>query len=291
MNKLTEIFKEKERTFSLELFPPKTEKGYEKLLDTISLLSELKPDFISCTYGAGGSNRGRTLDIAQHIQDKHNIIAVAHLTCVCHTKDELKSILEEIKKRNIQNVLALRGDPPQDNPGWTPGEDNFKYSSELVAFMREHFKDYFGIGVAGFPEGHPLSPDKETDADLLKVKIDAGADYIATQLFFDNKDYFDYVARLKKRGVTARIIPGILPITNYNSLLKFCEVCGASVPQKIHDLFKPIADDSEKTLQVGIEFAVSQCQELLQKKAPGFHFYCLNKLNPVKEIINQIRKQ
>jgi len=289
MDKITNLFDKKEKTYSFELFPPKTEKGSANLLNTIEQLVALNPDFISCTYGAGGSNRGKTLDVVQHIQEKYNVIGLAHLTCVMHTKEEIKNILEDIKSRNIQNVLALRGDPPQDNPNWQPGEENFRYSSELCAFMRKYFNDYFGIGVAGFPEGHVLCPDKDLDAQYLKTKIDSGADFVITQLFFDNKVYFDYVDRLRKLGVTARIIPGILPITNYPSLVKFCKLCGATVTEEVHKIFTPIQEDKEATLEAGIQFAIRQCRELLDGGAPGLHFYCLNKASPTDKILAEVR--
>lgn len=289
MKKLPEIFNDKKRTFSFELFPPKTPEGYAKLLHTIELLCNLKPDFISCTYGAGGGSREKTLEIVNHIQKKHNTIGVAHLTCVMHTKDEIKKILEDLKRSNIHNVLALRGDPPKDNPDWQPGAENFHYSSELVSFMRQNFDDYFGIGVAGFPEGHLLCQDRDKDAEFLKTKIDAGADFIITQLFFDNKDYFQYVARLRKLGVNSRVIPGVLCITDYNALVRFCGLCGASIPQKVHDIFKPIADNPEKTMEAGIKFCIEQCKQLLTLGAPGIHFYSLNKVEPVGTILRAIR--
>ena len=290
MNKITELFKTKKRTFSFELFPPKTEQGYAGLLDTIGELAKLKPDFISCTYGAGGGNRGKTLDVVEHIQNKCRVTGLAHLTCVLHTKDEIRNILQEIKARGINNVLALRGDPPQDHPGWKPGKENFKYSSELCAFIRAHFADYFSIGVAGFPEGHTLCPDRDQDARYLKMKIDNGADFVITQLFFNNQDYFAYMARLKKLGVSARVIPGILPITNYPSLLKFCALCGATVTDEVRRIFAPIQEDKEATLQAGLQFAVKQCRELLDGGAPGLHFYCLNKLEPTATILRQLQK-
>lgn len=289
MQKLTNIFLNKPRTFSFELFPPKTPEGHEKLLHTISQLCNLKPDFISCTYGAGGGSRDKTLDIVEHIEKTHQVPGVAHLTCVMHTKNHIKNILTEIRRRGISNVLALRGDPPKDNPNWKPDLDNFHYSNELVSFMRQHFGDHFGIGVAGFPEGHILSTDIDEDAKYLKGKIDAGADFVITQLFFDNKNYFEYVARLRKIGVDRRIIPGILPITDYNGLVRFCTACGASIPQKVHDIFKPIASDPERTMEAGIKFCTEQCKQLLSLGAPGIHFYTLNKIEPVMTIINKIR--
>jgi methylenetetrahydrofolate reductase (NADPH) len=290
MKKITDLFKTKDRTYSFELFPPKTEEGYQKLLGTIEQLASLKPDFISCTYGAGGGSRDKTFDIVDLIQRRHACIGVAHLTCVLHTKEEIKNILTNIKSRGISNILALRGDPPKDNPDWTPGPDNFKYSSELCEFTRQHFGDHFGIGVAGFPEGHLLCRDRERDAQYLKIKTDSGADFVITQLFFNNQDYFDYVKRLRKLGVTARVLPGILPITDYSGLLRFCALCGATVTDEVKKIFEPIQADKEKTLAAGIQFAVKQCRELLDGGAPGIHFYALNKLHPVDTILSQVRR-
>ncbi len=289
MQKITDIFAQKPKTFSFELFPPKTDLGYQNLLKTIEELASLKPDFISCTYGAGGGSRDKTFDIVEHIQKKHQIPGVAHLTCVCHTKEEIQNILKEIHGRGINNVLALRGDPPKDNPDWTPGPDNFKYSSELCGEIRSSFGQEFSIGVAGFPEGHILCPNRDKDVQFLKLKFDAGADYVITQLFFDNQDYFDYVQRLRKIGVNARIIPGILPITDYNSLLRFCSLCGATVTEEVHQIFAPIADNKEATLKAGIDFAIKQGRELLAGGAPGLHFYALNKFHPVSDILTAVR--
>lgn len=290
MTKIKEIFQQRQRTYSFELFPPKTEQGFANLLKTIGELAALEPDFISCTYGAGGGSRDKTLDVVQHIQDRHNVTGLAHLTCVLHTRDDIKTILKDIQSRGIENVLALRGDPPQDNPGWKPGRDNLRYSSELCAFIREHFGNSFTIGVAGFPEGHVLCPDRDQDARYLKKKTDAGADFVITQLFFNNQDYFDYVKRLRKLGVASRVIPGILPITNYRNLVKFCALCGATVTEEIHKIFKPIQEDPEKTLEAGIAFAIRQCRQLLDGGAPGLHFYCLNKTSPTDQILREVRR-
>lgn len=290
MNKITDIFQKKTQTFSFELFPPKTEQGYQKLLEMVALLARLKPDFISVTYGAGGGNREKTIEIVDHIQKNHRISGMAHLTCVLHTKDEIRAIVDDIQRHGICNILALRGDPPKDQPTWQPGENNYKFSYELCRFIRSHYNNYFSIGVAGFPEGHLLSPDKETDARYLKMKLDSGADFVITQLFFDNKDYFEYVQRLQRLGVTSRIIPGIIPITDYNGILKFCESCGAKVPEEVHRIFSPIKEDKETTLQAGIEFAIRQCRALLRDGAPGIHFYTLNKIHPVDTILTEIQK-
>lgn len=289
MKKIVDLFKDHPRTYSLEFFPPKTEDGYKKLLETIAQLAKLNPSFMTCTYGAGGGSRDKTLDIVEHIQKTHNIVSMAHLTCVISTKDQLKSVIDEIKKRGIKNILALRGDPPKDQPDWKPGTDNFAYSSELCAFIRKNYGDHFGIAVAGFPEGHLLCPDRTKDAQYLRMKIDNGADFVITQLFFNNQDYFNYVKRLRAIGVHARVVPGILPITDYDSLLRFASTCGATVTEEIHKIFAPIKEDKEKTLKTGIEFAIRQCQELLKGDAPGLHFYALNKVHPVEEIWKAVR--
>ena len=276
-------------TFSFELFPPKTPEGYNKLLVTIAQLCAFKPDFISCTYGAGGGSRDKTLDIVEHIQNEHGVTGTAHLTCVLHTKDEIKNILMDMERRGINHMLALRGDPPKENPHWQPGPDNFQYSRDLVAFTRKNFGDHFTIGVAGFPEGHALAADRDADARYLKAKIDAGADFVITQLFFTNADYFDYVKRLKALGVDKHIIPGILPVTDYQALIRFCGLCGASIPDEVHKIFQPISGDADKTLKAGIDFCVKQCRELLKGGAPALHFYTLNKVSPVDIILQQVK--
>lgn len=288
MEKIIDILKTEPRTFSVEIFPPKTDKGMVSLEAVLADLARLKPDFVSVTYGAGGSSRDTTLNVVRMVQEKYHLLAMHHFTCVIHTRREIKAILDQLKTHDIRNILALRGDAPKESPDWTPGSENFKYSCELVAFIRENYGDFFSIGVAGFPEGHPLSPDREFDALILKKKIEAGGDFVMTQLFFDNQDYFDYVNRLRAMGVKARIIPGILPITNYESAVNFCKGCGASLPQNIHDIFKPIADDKEKTLEAGTQFAIEQCRGLLAGGAPGLHLYTLNKVEPVRTILQAI---
>ncbi len=288
MEKITDILKSEPRTFSVEIFPPKTEKGMVSLEATLTELARLKPDFVSVTYGAGGSSRDTTLNVVRMVQEKYRLLAMHHFTCVIHSRSEIKSILDQLKAHDIRNILALRGDAPKENPGWMPGPENFKYASELVAFIRENYGDFFSVGVAGFPEGHPLAPDRTFDAEILRKKINAGGEFVMTQLFFDNEEYFAYVKRLRAIGVTARIIPGILPITNYESAVNFCKGCGASVPQKVHDIFKPIADDKEKTLEIGTRFAIGQCRDLLDNGAPGLHLYTLNKVEPVKSILKAL---
>ena len=289
IRKISDIFKEKERTYSFELFPPKTEKGRERLSETVAALKDLEPDWFSVTYGAGGSTGGLTLDIADEVQRRFQIPALHHFTCVGHSKAELRAIIEKMKERNIRNILALRGDPPQGVERWEPAPDGFEYCYQLIELIRS-FGDFFSIGVAGFPEGHIDCPDKETDSKYLKIKMDAGGEFVLTQLFFDNKDYFEYLERASKVGVTVRIIPGILPIIDYQALLRFCNTCGATIPQQVHQIFKPLDGNAEAAYKAGVDFAVKQCNELLEGGAPGLHFYTLNKVDPTREILNRIKR-
>jgi len=289
MKKITDIFNQKSRTFSFELFPPKTEQGYTHLQATIAQLAALNPDFFSCTYGAGGGNRDKTFDIAQHIQTEYGIPAMPHLTCVLNTRTQIQNILEDIKSRGLLNILALRGDPPMDQPDWQPGPQNFRFSYELCAFIRTHYGEDFAIGVAGFPEGHILCRDPQKDSLFLKNKLSSGGDFVITQLFLDNTFYFHYVRRLMDIGVNTRVIPGILPIANYNRLLEFSTRDGITIPKRVKEIFEPIKDDPEKTLEAGKAYAIEQCRDLLAGGAPGIHFYALNKLQPVAEILEAVR--
>lgn len=285
MQKISDILKSKKPTLSFELFPPKTDQGYANLKTTIGQLCDLKPDFFSCTYGAGGGSRGKTLDIVELIEKQYNITAMAHLTCVLHTRAEIRDIVTDIQARSVRNILALRGDPPKDQPDWNPGPENFQYSSQLVGAIREQFQDYFSLSVAGFPEGHQLCPYREKDADYLKLKIDAGADFVVTQLFFNNQDYFDYIERLRCRGVTVPVIPGILPVTNFDALMRFTAMCGATVPGDVQAIFEPLKNDPEATMAAGINLCVQQCRDLIDGGAPGLHFYTLNKIQPIQDIV------
>ena len=286
--KITEIFAKKAKTFSFEIFPPKTDKGMESLELALAELARWPFDFVSVTYGAGGTSRDKTAGLVRLVQEQYYLPTVHHFTCVLHTRSQVKGILDDLIAWDIRNLLALRGDPPKDSPDWVPGPENFKFSSELVAFIREHYGDYFAVGVAGFPEGHLLAPDALFDAKILKMKIDAGGDFVVTQLFFDNNLYFDYVKRLRALGVNSRVIPGVLPITNYEGAVNFCKGCGASVPQSVHDVFGPIAGDKNKTLATGTRYAIEQCRALLAGGAPGIHFYSLNKVEPVAAVMREL---
>ena len=289
IKKITDIFKEKPCTFSFEFFSPKTEAGIIRLYDTVKELSKLKPDFISVTYGAGGTTRETTTKIVDEIQKKFDISVIHHLICIGHTKEELIDIISKIKAIGVKNILALRGDPPIGVKEWKKMPGGFEYSFQLIDLISHLHKGAFSIGAAGFPECHINCPSKELDTKYLKLKIDSGADYVITQLFFDNNDYFDYVKRLKKIGVENRIIPGVLPVVNYEGLVKFCSNCGADIPQGVRNIFEPIKNNEELMHKAGVEFALKQCRDLLDRGAPGLHFYTLNRIEPVREIMSSLR--
>ncbi|MCJ7777918.1 MAG: methylenetetrahydrofolate reductase [NAD(P)H] [Sedimentisphaerales bacterium] len=289
IRKITDILKEKKRTCSFEFFTPKTEEGKAKLFKAAGVFARLEPDWFSVTYGAGGSTQALTLEIVVEMQKRFDVPVMHHFTCVGHSKNELKASIAEMKERNICNILALRGDAPEGEKDWKPAPDGLEYCYQLIELIR-HFDDFFSIGVAGFPEGHIDCPDKETDSKYLKIKIDSGGEFVITQLFFDSRDYFAYLDRIRKTGVNVPIIPGILPITDYQTLLRFCNTCGATIPQKVHDIFKPLDGDAESTYKTGVEFAVQQCKDLLKGGSPGLHFYTLNKVDPTREILSKIKR-
>lgn len=291
IRKISDILREKERTYSFEFFPPKTKREREKLPETAGILKELEPDWFAVTYGAGGTTRELTMDIVDELQKRFQIPTMHHLTCVGHSKAGLKAIIEKMKmkEKNICNILALRGDPPQGVNHWKPAPDGLEYCYQLIELIRS-YASFFSIGVAGFPEGHINCPDKETDSRYLKIKIDAGGEFVITQLFFNNKDYFEYLERVRKIGVMVRIIPGILPITDYQQLLRFCQTCGATIPQRVHEIFKPPDDYAEATYKAGVQFTVKQCNELLEGGAPGLHFFTLNKVDPTREILSKVKR-
>ncbi len=272
---------------SFEFFPTKTEEGERTLLEkTIPALRLLNPDFCSVTYGAGGSTRGKTLMIVDRIQREQQLTTMAHLTCVNATAAEARSMLEEAKALGIMNILALRGDPP-DGGEFRKTEGGFEYSYQLVRFIREA-GDY-SIGVAGFPEGHVACKEgKHVDWQRLKHKIDQGADFVVTQLFFDNRDYFEFRDFLTRLGVTVPLVPGIIPILSTAQIKRFVALCGADLPKPLVDEVEKRGDDDEAVTQFGIEYATRQCAELLREGAPGIHFYTLNKARSTAEILKNL---
>src|SRR6266850_4937297 len=262
---------------SFEFFPPKTDEGDRNLLEkTVPALMQIKPDYCSVTYGAGGSTRDKTLMIVDRIQKEHGLTAVAHLTCVNSTQEQIRDLLGQIRSLGVRNVLALRGDPPGGGEfTTTPG--GFEFSSQLVQFIRE--QDGFCIGVAGFPEGHIACKEgKLVDWTHLKEKIDAGADFVITQLFFDNADYYSFRDHMtRNHGVKVPLVPGIIPILSAAQIKRFTALCGARIPAALALKLEELGDDDAAVMEFGIDFATKQCKELLESGAPGIHFYTLNK--------------
>jgi methylenetetrahydrofolate reductase (NADPH) len=278
----------KQAVISFEFFPPKTDEGDRNLLEKhIPALAQAKPDFCSVTYGAGGSTRDKTLMIVDRIQRQHNLIALAHLTCVNHTRDELRVLLEKIRALGCKNILALRGDPLNGGE-FQPAPGGFEFAAQLVQFIRA--SGDFSIGVAGFPEGHTAcKAGKHADWRHLKEKVDAGADFVLTQLFFDNADYFtfrDFVAA--KLGVRVPLVPGIVPILSAAQITKFTQLCGAKIPPPLRARLDQLGSDDAATVEFGIEYATRQCEELLRAGAPGLHFYTLNKSLSTVQVLKNL---
>ena len=273
---------------SFEVFPPKTDEGDRNLLEkTVPALLQARPDYCSVTYGAGGSTRDKTLRIVDCIQRQHGLAAVAHLTCVCATQAQIGELLSQIRALGVQNVLALRGDPPGGGP-FEPTPGGFEYASQLVRFIRE--QGDFCIGVAGFPEGHIACPQgKHADWIHLKEKIEAGADFVITQLFFDNADYFEFRDHLRgKLGVKVPLVPGIVPILSGSQIKRFTALCGARIPPPLAARLDELGDDDAAVTQFGIEYATRQCEELLRHGAPGIHFYALNKARSTMRVLTNL---
>jgi methylenetetrahydrofolate reductase (NADPH) len=273
---------------SFEFFPPKTDEGDRALLErTIPALMALKPDYCSVTYGAGGSTREKTIGIVDRIQREHRLTCMMHLTCVNSTREQLGEVLAEARRRGIKNILALRGDPPGGTSEWTATAGGFTYSSELVAFLRQ--LRGFSIGTAGFPEGHIAQKGgKLVDWGFLREKIAAGADFVITQLFFDNEDFYRFHDYLAKHGVKVPIIPGMLPVLSGKQTKKFTELCGARLPEAFVRRLDEIGEDDAAAAEFGIEYATEQCRALLKFGVPGIHFYTLNKPRSTTAIVQNL---
>ncbi len=273
--------------FSFEFFPPKTPEGERNLQDALVRLAPLQPAFVSVTYGAGGSTRARTIEIVKGIRQSHNLEAMAHLTCAGASVSEIEAILDEMAAAGIENVLALRGDPPADQKRWTKAEGGLEYSHELVALIKERHD--FAIGAACFPETHIEAAGPEADLEYLSHKVRAGADFLITQLFFDNSVYLDFVARARDAGIEVPIIPGILPITQVGQLKRMTELCGASIPPGLDRELHARAGEPEAVRDFGVAYATLQCAELLAAGAPGIHFYTLNRSPATRAILSALR--
>jgi methylenetetrahydrofolate reductase (NADPH) len=274
---------------SFEFFPPKTDEGDRQLLDRqIPALLAAKPDFCSVTYGAGGGTREKTLRMVDCIQREHHLTALAHLTCVNHTRAEILALLEKFRALGCRNLLALRGDPPGGGE-FQPTPDGFEYSAQLVQFIREHGD--FCVGTAGFPEGHvACQAGKHADWGHLREKVAAGADFVLTQLFFDNADYFEFRDYLTAQlGVSVPLIPGIIPILSASQITRFTQLSGAKIPAGLRQSLDKLADQDEAAVEFGIEYATRQCEELLRAGVPGLHFYTLNKARSTVQVLKNLR--
>ena len=277
-------------SFSFEFFPPRSDEAASQLQRTISDLRALEPSFVSVTYGAGGSTREKTIDIVSHIRRDTGIEAMAHLTCAGSTQDELASVLQRLAGAGVQNVLALRGDPPKGQSNFQAVEGGFSYASELVRFIRQRHGDRFSVGGAAYPEKHIECGNPAVDLMNLKRKTNEGLDFLITQLFFDNRRYFEFVERARKNGITAPIVPGIMPITNASQVERFTVACGATLPFDLAEELDRRRADPAAVHRLGVEHAIQQCAGLLEGGAPGLHFYTLNRSHATVEIFQALRQ-
>src|SRR3954466_2939412 len=264
--RIDEILADRRPCFSFEFFPPKTEAGWQNLWRAAEELKQDEPAFVSVTYGAGGSTRDRTIEIVKRIKQELGLEAMAHFTCVGATVDELRGVLDEMRDAGIDNVLALRGDPPRGETEWTATPGGLSYSTELISLLASDYD--FAIGAACFPEVHPAAVDAETDIRFLKEKVEAGARFLITQLFFDNELYFEFVDRARAAGVDVPIIPGVMPITNFGQIKRFTEMCGATIPSHLECELAARQDDPDAVRDLGVAFATRNCSELLARGAP-----------------------
>jgi len=285
--RIDEILAERRPVFSFEFFPPKTEDGHSNLRATLDTLRQDQPDFVSVTYGALGSTRDRTIDIVKWIKQELGIEAMAHFTCVGATTDELRATLAEIEAAGVENVLALRGDPPEGQEEWTQTEGGLRYSTELIELLGRDFD--FAVGAAAFPEVHPQADSPEADIRFLRAKQDAGASFLITQLFFDNEFYFDFVARARDAGVTVPIIPGIMPVTSVGNIKRITELCKSEIPEPFERQLDARQEDADAVHDLGIAYATLQCMDLLARGAPGIHFYTLNRSPATRAILAALR--
>ena len=285
--RIDRILEQQRPVFSFEFFPPKTDEGQRTLEGTLGELKEDRPEYVSVTYGAGGSTRERTVEITKWIKQDLGIEAMAHLSCVGEPKERLGEILRELEAAGIDNVLALRGDPPRGETEWKPHPGGLHYSVELIDLICADFD--FCIGAACFPEVHPEAPNIEEDLRYAKRKVDTGATFLITQLFFGNELYFDFVEVARAAGISVPIIPGIMPITNYKQIKTITGMCGATIPPELERELNERADDPEAVAELGVAYATLQCSDLLARGAPGVHFYTLNKSPATRAILAALR--
>ena len=286
--RISELFSSQAPVFSFEFFPPKTEAGEAALRKTIAELKALDPDFVSVTYGAGGSTRDRTVELVSYIKQEVGIEAMAHLTCVGASRKEIGDVLERLQAAGIENVIGLRGDPPADQTDFVPHPDGLAYGADLIRMIRSQGRP-FCVAAAGYPESHVESSSQEEDLRHFVDKVNAGADFVITQLFFDNRFYFDFVRKVRAAGVSVPIVAGIMPITNLAQIERFTKLCGATIPPDLHTKLEAVHDDNDAVAAIGVDHATAQCEQLLAGGTPGIHFYTLNKSSSTREILERLR--
>jgi methylenetetrahydrofolate reductase (NADPH) len=272
--------------FSFEFFPPKTDDGVEKLMATIEALRVLNPGFVSVTYGAGGSSRARTLDVVKRIKGELGLEPMAHVTCVGHSRDELREVFGALRDAGVQNVMALRGDPPKGEERFAATAGGFAYAAELIGMISEEYD--FSIGAAAYPEKHQEAASLESDIANAVRKVRAGARFLVTQFFFDNDAYFAYVARLRAAGVDVPVLPGIMPITNYDAIARMTAMSGATIPQRLRAELEARSDEPDAVADLGVAYTALQCRDLLDRGAPGLHFYTLNKSPVTRAVVSAL---
>ncbi len=285
--RIGEIIRSNRPVFSVEFFPPKTDEGRIQLMETAKTLSSLELDFVSVTYGAGGSNRDGTVDITTALKDEVGLEVMAHLSCVGETKEGLAATLDRLAETGIENIFALRGDPPRGETNFVQPEGGLGSSAELAAFIKENYD--FAVGGACFPEVHPEAPDLDTDLNYLKQKVDAGAEFLVTQLFFDNSAYFKFVDAAREKGIDVPILAGIIPVTGYAHTKRICDLCDATIPAHLEQAMLAAEGDAEAEFNLGVAYAAQQCAELLAAGAPGIHFYALNKAPATRAVLGALR--
>ncbi|HEY5977020.1 MAG TPA: methylenetetrahydrofolate reductase [NAD(P)H] [Solirubrobacterales bacterium] len=285
--RIDEIIASRHPTFSVEFFPPKSEQATEQLFATARSLKELEPDFVSVTYGAGGGTRDGTVEITRALKDEVGLETMAHLSCVGESREGLATTIDRIAEAGIENIFALRGDPPRGEEDFVQPEGGLASAAELSEFIADGWD--FTIGGACFPEVHPEAPDLETDLDYLKTKVDSGASFLITQLFFDNKVYFDFVEAARAKGIDVPIIAGVIPVASFAQTKRICDLCDASIPANLERAFATAGGDERAEFELGIAFAAQQCAALLAGGAPGIHFYALNRAPATRAILSALR--
>jgi methylenetetrahydrofolate reductase (NADPH) len=284
--RIGELLQRKRPCVSFEFFPPKTDDGVENLMATVRALRILDPGFVSVTYGAGGSSRVRTLEVVKRIKNELDIESMAHVTCVGHSEDELRALFGELAAAGIENIMALRGDPPKGEEQFTAASGGFSYAVDLIAMLERDFS--FSIGAAAYPEKHLEAESLDADIANAVRKVRAGAEFLVTQLFFENDAYFSYVYRLREAGVDVPVLPGIMPITNYESIARLTKMSGASLPRRLRTELEARVGEPEAVAELGVAFTTLQCRELLARGAPGLHFYTLNRSPATRAVVSAL---